>query len=204
MTGSPATGPRSGRRAVENPFRSARIEALRFRHPGFDRRDLLRRFDTLGRRAALVGPHGSGKTTLLEELEGDFVAAGWRIERLRFAEERRGLDAGEWARVDGLGAECLLTVDGAEQLLAWSWWRLRWRSRRAGGLLVTTHRPGRLATLHRHHPSREVLVELVEELVGSEELPSPAALGGLFRKHRGNLRECLRELYDEWSAGEAG
>ncbi len=71
---------------------------------------------------------------------------------------------------------------------------MRFRTRRAGGLVITSHRPGLLPTLYECETSPELLAGIVEELAG-EELDSEEVLA----RHRGNIRDALRELYDRWA-----
>lgn len=208
-TGAPAepvTGPAPGLavRARDNPFAAHRLEALAYRLPaGTSWDDLLERFDHLDRRAALVGPEGRGKTTLLEQLGARLEARGSRLRRVILRRgERRLTGRGRRRPVGAVAPGDLLLVDGAQELGPWSWRRLRWAARSAGGLLVTSHRPGRLPTLLRCRSSPRLLEELVAELLG-EEPGGPGAgfpdCRGLHRRHRGNLRHALQELYDRWA-----
>lgn len=188
--------------ARANPFRSARIEALRFRLDDRGWRLLLDRFEGLGRRGALVGPKGSGKTTLLEELEARLESEGWRIRRWRLRKERPSPSERQWRLLATSGPRDLVSVDGAEQLSWWRWHRLAAGSRRAGGLLITSHRKGLLPCLSEHRTSPELLKDLVADLVGPATAGRwDAELRRLFESHRGNVRECLRSLYDGWPAG---
>jgi hypothetical protein len=92
--------------------------------------------------------------------------------------------------------DCLL-LDGAEQLEARAWKRVERQSRAGGGLVITSHRPGLLPTLLQCETTPELLGEIVRELAGEESrAPLPAEL---YARHRGNLREALRELYDWWA-----
>lgn len=192
----------SFRPARENPFRAERVEALRYRLTENGWAALLARFEALGRRASLVGPKGSGKTTLLAEIETRLEGRGWRIRRLRLTREQRRPGTEEWRTLwGGIGGRDLVTVDGAEQLSWWWWRRLRRAARRGGGLLVTSHRPGLLPSLHHHRTSPELLAELVTELVG--EAAREMDFVELFDRHGGNVRDCLRQLYDGW-ANSAG
>jgi hypothetical protein len=91
-------------------------------------------------------------------------------------------------------------VDGAQELAPREWEALRENSRDAGGLLVTSHRPGLLPTLHDCRTSPELLEGLMAELLDGATagdppppLPSPHEL---FARHRGNLREALLAAYD--------
>lgn len=191
----------------------------------------MERFEEGGRRGALVGPRGHGKTTLWLEMASRLEHRGWQVHRLRLSSEARrpGREAAR-RLLDALRApsasNLVVAIDGAEQWSAWEWLLWRWRLRRAGGVLVTVHRPGRLPTLHRARTSPELLGELVRELLLGPESPpaapsqtSPSAvdekgteieerrafwarvessLPALYERHRGNLRACLRELYDRW------
>jgi hypothetical protein len=179
--------------ARDNPFRSERIEALAFRDPDTDLPALLAHFRQLGHRGVLVGPHGSGKTTLRETLERHLEAAGWIPHRLVLATDRRARAAEVTVLCADLTPRHLLCLDGLDLLGPWLWWRLRRAG--AGGILATSHRPGRLPTLLVHRTSPALLAELVAELAGPEAV-APAAISALFARHGGDVRACLRELYD--------
>ena len=185
-----------------NPFRSARIDALRFRlDEGWEA--LWARFEALGRRASLVGPEGSGKTALLLEIEARLARQGFRVRRLQLKREQRRPDARAWrAALRARGPRTVVSVDGAEQLSRWRWHRLARATRRAGGLIVTSHHPGLLPTLHHHHTSPALLADLVAELAGQDTATAlRAELERLFAEHHGNLRDCLRALYDRAARG---
>jgi hypothetical protein len=174
-------------RARDNPFRSERLDRLAFRYPpGLDRPSLLRRLAELGHRAAIVGPEGSGKTTLSRDLEqalgGDYRI--WRVTRHRG--ERRLARA-----LPRLGSADYVILDGADQLGWAEFQRLRRRARRAGGLLVLSHRPGLLPTLIVTTTSQALLDTLAAELAPGD-IGEPSAL----EQHRGNIREALRARYD--------
>ena len=179
--------------ARDNPFRSERIEGLAFRDADVDLPMLVARFAKLGHRGVLVGPHGSGKTTLREALERHLEEAGWMLRRLVLAEDRRVQPAAVKALCTGLTPRHRLCLDGLDLIGPWAWWRLRRAG--AGGILATSHRQGRLPTLHVHRTSPVLLAELVSELTGSDALAT-VEVTALFARHRGDLRACLRELYD--------
>jgi hypothetical protein len=178
--------------ARSNPFRSERIDTLRYRLRDTTWSDLLARFHDHGRRGVLVGPHGSGKTTLCTDITEDLRRHGWHIHSVMLHDDvppdRRALDALP------SHADTIVVIDGLDRLGPWTWWRLRRRLRLAGGILATSHRPGRLPTLHRHATDPSLLAHLVEELAPG--LVPIARIHDLFDRHRGNLRDCLRELYD--------
>jgi hypothetical protein len=194
-------------KARDNPFGAARVlSAIRYADPAGDSgeaRDvavsLLSRLDALSYRAAIVGPHGSGKTTLLEDLEQVLAQRGFRITHVRLDADDRRLPR-EWGlSARRLEAGDIVCLDGAEQLgpIAWLWFR--WRARRAGGLIITTHRRGRLATLVTCATTAGLLDRIIQRLAPDGLVAAPPA-AELFARHRGNLRDALRELYDVYAA----
>jgi hypothetical protein len=175
---------------------------------------LMPRLEALRYRAAIVGPHGSGKTTLLEDLEGVLVERGFRIVHVRLDTDDPRLPP-EWrspwqsrwrsrSPAHRLDAHDIVCLDGAEQLGPIAWRRFRWLVRRAGGLIITTHRSGRLATLIECTTSVGLLHRIIQRLSPGGPAASDALVGApsaaeLFARHHGNLREALRELYDVYA-----
>jgi hypothetical protein len=107
-------------------------------------------------------------------------------------EKRRLLEA-----VRPLKAPDFLLLDGAEQLNTREWLTVHAATAGCAGTIITLHRPGRLPALFETTPSPGLLGNLAQNLCGAPLPPSEAA--ALFLRHRGNLRECLRELYDRWA-----
>jgi len=184
-------------KARENPFAVQRVLTVRYRPQGWTWDQLLSRLADLHYRAAIVGPQGSGKTTLLEDLEPRLAQRGFTVHHLRLTREVRRFPTKTWQFLRRLRSGDIILFDGSEQLGALRWSLFRWLSRRAGGLVITTHRRGRLPTLMTAQTSVPLLSELVAELTAAID----ADLPNLFNRHRGNLRECLRELYDQFAAG---
>jgi hypothetical protein len=186
--------------ARENPFRTDRVLSVRYRLPG-GAAALLDRFDAMDRRGALVGPQGSGKTTLLEDLAPAIRARGDGVRWIDLDAERKFFDASTHrAFFESLAPRTVVLLDSAEKLGRSCWSSFERESRRAFGVLVTAHGPGLLPTLRECCTTPALLAELVRELVGSEAETLP--LDGLYERHRGNLREALRALYDLY-AGRA-
>jgi hypothetical protein len=183
--------------ANANPFRSERIERLRYRLDDAGWRTLLDRLTALDHRGALIGPCGSGKTTLLEELRAQLEARGLATTHWRVRREHRTEFQAELTAFLAAAPGRVLLLDGAEQLGWWDWRRVRRASARARGLVITAHRPGRLPTLREFGTTPELLAELVRELTGETDGRDCA---DLWRRHRGNVRNALRELYDAWGA----
>ncbi|HYU32193.1 MAG TPA: hypothetical protein VEW48_08515 [Thermoanaerobaculia bacterium] len=183
-------------RAADNPFTVQKVQRIRYRPAGVTWEALLARLASQRYRAAIVGPHGRGKTTLLEDLAPRLEALGFRIRSVmlhtggrRLSREQREVLLGDLTPAD------ILCVDGAEQLGRGAWLALRFRSREAGGLVITSHRPGLLPTLLDCETTPELLEGIVRELAGREV----EGIETLFLRHGGNVRAALREMYDVWA-----
>lgn len=184
-------------KARENPFATWRLERLPFHFNGTDWRALLDDFDRLGRRAAVVGPHGSGKTTLLEQFADEWSSRGRSLRWLSLTAEECSFGPGGARRaLTPIAPHELIILDGAEQLSRWPWFWFRLLARRAGGLLISTHAPGRLPTLYQCRTNPELLRTLTAQLIDQAVAPAESEMDALWTRHRGNLREAFRELYD--------
>jgi len=186
----------------ENPFSTDRVLRVRYR---FCADEWVRLHAALANnrgRGALVGEKGSGKTTLLEDLAIRLRHDGRDVTLIRLSAEFPRLPgAFNPAFFASLTQGDAVLLDGAEQLPFFHWLRFRWRTRKAGIVVVTMHRVGRLRTLHRCTTSPTLLRKLVFAL-GQELSVSEAE--SLHRRHRGNISEALRELHDRNAEKNAG
>ena len=184
-------------RAHENPFRTARIGSLAFRHPTLTVPEIAARWRALGRRAAIVGPHGSGKTTLLRELGARLAGEGFRLRHWFLGARRPLPTASSLVReARRLGAGDVLLFDGAGHLPRLVWWRVARACRGAGGLLVTAHAAGRLPTLLETGMTPRLAAALTRELAGADADALEPVLRELYDRHAGNLHEIFLALYD--------
>lgn len=195
-------------RACDNPFRVQRLSRLTYRLDGTTWEALLARFAALDRRAALIGPEGRGKSTLLDELGARLERQGFRLRMVTPHRGERRLTPSDWERLFGGASDRdLLLVDGAQELAPREWRRVREASRRAGGLLITSHRAGLLPTLHECCTTPELLGELVTELLDGSPfdaaLASPEAARSRFHRHGGNLRDALLAAFDDCARAPA-
>ena len=184
-------------RACDNPFRTEPVLRVRYRLSGSTWAELLARCERARYRDALVGPHGTGKTTLLEDLETRLRERGFGTQLIRLDQEQRTFSRNFLDTLfANLTARDILLFDGAEQMGALAWRCFNWRARRAAGLIITTHWAGRLPTLWECSTSPELLNEIAAELCDVDGQGLRASAAALFSKHRGNLREALRECYE--------
>lgn len=193
-------------RARDNPFATVHIHRIRYQFTGLTWEQFLARLVEANYRGAIVGPEGAGKSTLLEDLRPRLAARGLTPVPLRLTQESPRFDRDALQQLSAtVTPSHVVLLDGAEQLSRWAWWSFRRRVRRAGGLIITAHRPGLLPTILDCRTTLELLTEIVGRLAGKAHIPDAAEMTRLFQRHRGNLREALRELYDVCSAqpGEA-
>lgn len=187
-------------RPADNPFRVDRLHALEFRLPGDATwESLLRNLQRVRFRAAIVGAHGSGKTTLLHALAPRLEAIGFRPRMIfRSADVLDGSDDGygqPWDEtIATLEDRDVLLVDGYGHLPTLSRLRLRSRAAKAAGIIATAHARCDLPTILDTETSPTLLDDLVRQLTGQGL--DAAENATLYARHRGNLRDALRELYD--------
>jgi hypothetical protein len=187
-------------RARENPFRTQRILQIQYRLSGISWADLLDRCRLLNYQASVIGPHGSGKTTLLEELSRQIAEAGYTVHQIRLDTHLRETPREERRRIyQQFGKKDIIVLDGAEQMTEYAWLLFRWKSRNCGGLLISCHVAGRLPVIWQCRTSVELLADIAAQLLEVDRQTVLKDAERLFAKHRGNLREALREWYD-WAA----
>lgn len=185
-------------KARDNPFRAERVEAISFRFQQDDHQQLLHRWEAASFRGAIVGPHGSGKSTLMDELVILLKRQGGRPHLLRITEANahdRDQLLEKW--LHSAPPSGVLLLDGGEQISSRAWRRVDRKWQEGWRLLATFHRPQRLPVVYASRTSPQLLVELVHELTEDEpSLQLCRQLANLYRQQQGNLRNCLRELYD--------
>ena len=180
--------------AKDNPFATFRTDSLAFRFPAGQWPEQLNRLAALNFRAAIVGAQGTGKTTLLNELSLKLRDLDFKPV---FARASAALVHDLLARIE---PNQVILLDSAEQLPRRLWWELVWRTRGLCGLVVTVHRRCLLPTWIRCNSSPELAGNLLREL-GVADLDS-ATLASAFARHRGNIRDLFRSLYDDFASGK--
>ena len=191
------------RRAGDNPFAVHRTEAISYRFENGDWDSFVATLESSGNRGALVGRQGSGKTTLMLELNERLLKEG-RSTQYWFVPREPEEIRHEWKmKLASAEADAVFLVDGIERMSLLGREHLFWKTKRFGGLVVTVHRPCRLRTLIRCRTSPLLLRQILETL--DYEGPEFDAMAvELWRQHQGNIRDALRQLYDDWAVGKIG
>lgn len=191
-------------KARDNPFTTERVLRIRYALPDDDWPGLFARLEQQRYRAAIIGPHGSGKTTLLEDLQEQLTARGVPVMSLRLNTTKPSFARAELAACFAtVTPDHVICLDGAEQLTRFGWASFAHRARRARGLIITSHQAGLLPTLHTCATTEHLLEDIVARLLTPALRGQAAALPtsrDLFARHRGNLRDALREMYDWYAA----
>ncbi|TWT30609.1 P-loop NTPase family protein [Blastopirellula retiformator] len=159
----------------------------------------------VGWRGAILGPHGSGKSTLLDTLSPLWRKYGLTERRVTF--HRSAPSTGTLSPPDDLE---ILVVDGFEQL---SWLKRRWFLWRSAPrireltnrrILVTAHAEIGLPVVYRTQPSEEMAVQLAEMLQRDvDPLVTADDARMMCRRHQGDLRETLFQLYHLYESRRA-
>ncbi len=189
--------------ARHNPFASEHLRKIRYRFLNHSLTSLLNRFEILNRRAAIVGPQGHGKTTLQKEL-ADAITSATSV-RTYWVKLREGDRKIPRTVLDELFSQAgefdLICVDGAEQLSWWNWKKFLRQLGKEQGCLITSHRAGLLPTLTQCTTSLSLLSDLVTELASAPDAAQQKELEAIYNRHRGDIRQSIRELYDRCSDG---
>ena len=192
---------------------------------------LAGRFQELGGRCQIIGPHGSGKSTLLEHLIPKLGQVVYRENASEHSSVHHSETSPTFAEIPRGDAQAvcwfslrrgyyvmnslkrflqtqpfcgILVVDGAEQLGWWQRGRLvRWSRSNNARLLLTAHRDLGVPDLWQTSVSTSLAQQVVQQAylnaVGHKKVPhviEETQWALLLSKHKGNLRECLMELYD--------
>lgn len=186
-------------KARENPFATHRTDRMAFRLPaGQTWPGLLQKLEEQNYCGAIVGRHGSGKTILLEELQVHLRERGFEPHILRLNSESSMREKEALPNLlRRIEKPAFILLDGAEQLSTRHWLPVRSAAGRAAGFVVTVHRVSRLPTWVECNTNTDLLTDLVDEL--TEMRLDPANASDLIARHFGNIRDCLRELYDDWA-----
>ena len=193
--------PAPSRRLPTNPF------ATRFTRPGrlpplgphgrpIDATRLLARLAP-GRVVAIIGPHGHGKSTLLAALTRAAAAAEPTVTAVRV---RAPLDS--WrplAAVLAARRQGFVACDGWERAIPGTAALVRLIAAARGlRVVVTAHGRAWLPILARCETSPGLLAEVVALLPDHGGLITGDDIDDACRRHAGNIREALYDLYDRF------
>ncbi len=182
----------------ENPFAASKLENLLFHFPaGVNWETLLQRLESQQWCASIVGGIGTGKTTLLKQLIPRIEQRGFQPVLFSLPSESSMREKERLPdKLREIKAPGFILLDGAEQLSTRHWLSVRAAATHAAGFIVTVQRSSRLPVVLELETSHKLLDSLVSELTGGKLADDEAE--AIFHRHRGNLRDCLRELHERW------
>ena len=180
-----------------NPLRSSAWSGLAYHFSAGNSWDAVcERFLELGCKGAVQGEQGSGKTTFLQEFEHRLNTLGLQAVRV----SAKDFPISSWFRFQRLvqqhvQARTVLLLDDAEVLPLPHRLLLRRRLRQLPGLALAVHRDSFLPAFHQCRTNPALLAQLLTEIAPAHVSRISRTSSELFLKHRGNLREVFRELY---------
>jgi hypothetical protein len=184
-------------KARENPFASdPRHRDDRYTCPDGGIETLIARLAALGYRAAIVGPHGCRQD---DPARGPRAgAAGARIPLSGPCVSPRTIAAvpADWpSHASLLGPRDIVCLDGCGAAVGNPVALVSLARTARGRLDRHVAREGRLPLLIECTTSADLLEGIVRRLSPAPAAGAPSS-ADLFRRHQGNLRDALRELYD--------
>ena len=181
--------------ARDNPFATRRVERCLVFDPalvGTRWSDLLERWDQLGGRACVVGPHGAGKSTFLDAFVDRLDAP---VVRFFFNRDKRCLSDDDLQKMEG-GRGRIWIADGDTHLGFSERRRFHRASREAAGFLSARHRTRALPVLLRLKPDLALARVLLHRAHPEGARSLEPLVVEAFRRRRGNLRHLWLDCYD--------
>ena len=179
--------------AKNNPFATDRVLQIRYMPQTCTWDELLVRLESMHYRAAIIGADGTGKTTLIEDIRRRLTEQGLSCRSI-FVTMDIPVPPGKINEILDGDPFSILLIDGADHLKRFVWHLIKRKiNRMNAGLVITSHRPNMLPTLIECSTTPKLLKEIVAGLSGQTD---DKLTENLYRKHKGNIRDALRELYD--------
>ena len=186
--------------AKNNPFAAGRIRRIGYisHEPSFER--IEARLKQLDYTAAIVGPHGSGKSTLLRHLEPGLSQRSIPTTTLFINLDTKLPWKTIQNAVRSTPPKGVLLFDGANHLPFIRFRQLKFITQKRNiGLIITSHHEGLLPTLTNCSPSLDLLSEITQRLLPKHQTIDRSHLVALLDSHKGNIRDCLWQLYDQYT-----
>jgi hypothetical protein len=188
-------------KARENPFNTERLNEIRYHLIKGTWEDLMKKLAGMNYRASITGPHGSGKSKLLQDIQIRLGELGFGTKTIFLNKEKRRLEKHFLnSFLENMSAKDIIFFDGADLMGRLEWRRFKRRTAGAAGLIVASHRAHLLPALMKCSTSPELLHEIVRQLLGKHAPELLITTEAIYHKHRGNMRDAIRELYDIYAS----
>ena len=183
-----------------NPFATDRVERLLTFQPewsGNTWEELGKKWASQNYRAAITGRHGAGKTCFLNTWATKITDTPQRDPLFIFLNrEQPRITGTQWQSLEQCHGRTVI-LDGEEQLGPYARIKFYRLARTASGILVTRHHQGKLPTLIHLAPDLDMLTRCVKKLAPDHFALLTPLLPAFWQKHKGNIRHCLLECYDQ-------
>ena len=183
-----------------NPFASRCMESIPYQFTDISLHTVMEQLASQNFRGSITGPKGSGKTTLLETIGRQLGQTGFSCDYLYFKKDSKLRCRQQLKPVTGEDiSKTAYLIDGTEQLSRFEWSRLYSKIKLSGAVVLTAHVKSPLPPLIHTQTSPSLLYDLVLKLNGKTDMISEQAVFDLYHRHKGDIRQALRELYDVWA-----
>ena len=200
--------------ARNNPFRTTRVEStIQFQPEWLDTswHEILARFATFrATRAncAVVGPHGTGKTTFFDGLEQHLKQQDYEVLRISLHRTVDGRCELPTIPTD-VHRDTVILLDSAG-VVGWRFsspmyfqqrnqWRTQLERIAHCQTVESRHHRNNVPVLLQTSSTATMLQTIIRRLDPDWQIPMPE-IETLYQRHRGNIREALRECYDNRAA----
>jgi hypothetical protein len=184
--------------ARDNPFSTQRIERILCFDPQLSEtswEEIGDRWESLNRHASLVAAHGAGKSTFMDAFQKRLEDSGHSVFRIFLNQESNKLSDEQWDML-GCCSQQIVMLDGEEQLSHLARRRFYRLTQSCLGLLISRHKPTKLAQLLALKPNMALLLACIEKLAPEHINYLKPMLEGWWNQHHGNIREILLCCYD--------
>lgn len=200
--------------ARNNPFRTTRVESTILFQPEWlatSWKEILERFKSFRAtrtQCSVVGPHGTGKTTFFDGLKQHLEQQDSEVLRISLHRTVDGRCELPTIPSD-VHPDTVILLDSAG-VAGWRFsspmsfqqrkqWRTQLKRIAHCQIVESRHRRNSVPVLLQTRSTVTMLETIIRRLDPDWQIPT-SAIEAIYRRHKGNIREALRECYDNRAA----